>query len=103
MEEPLEKAEYTRLNAVNAPELSAVHFVKTDDLQHTFCKRLGHLSLCGIHLFLCLFVYTGCAELCEELPKDGLEYQEDVYGRRIILAQVYCTTYREGSNIYLDT
>ena len=83
LEAPLEKAEYTRLNAVDAPELSAVHFVKTDDLQHTFCKRLGHLSLCGLHFFLCLFVYTGCAELCEELPKDGSEYQEDLYGRPI--------------------
>ena len=28
-------------------------------------------------------MYTECAELCEELPKDGLEYQEDVYGHPI--------------------
>lgn len=83
LEDPLEKAVYTRLNAVDAPELSAVHFVKTDDLQHTFCKRMGHLSLCGLHFYLCLFVYTGCAELCEELPKNGMECQEDLYGRPI--------------------
>ena len=83
LEDPLEKAVYTRLNAVDAPELSAVHFVKTDDLKHTFCKRMGHLSLCGLHFFICLFVYTGRAELCEELPKDGMECQEDLYGRPI--------------------
>ena len=69
LEDPLEKAVYPRLNAVDAPELSAVHFVKTDDLKHTFCKRMGHLSLCGLNFFICLFLYTGCAELCEELPK----------------------------------
>ena len=83
LEDPLEKAVYTRLNAVDAPELSAVHFVKTDDLKHTFCKRMGHLSLCALHYFLVQFVYAGCAELCEELPKDGMECQEDLYGRPI--------------------
>ena len=63
---------YTRLNAV--------HFVKTDGLQHRFCKRMGYLSLCALHFFLSLFEYAGCAELCEELPKDGMECQEDLYG-----------------------
>lgn len=51
---------YTQLNAVDAPELSAVNFVKTDDLKHG----------------------AGCAELCEELLKDGMECQ-DLYGRPI--------------------
>ena len=52
---------YSQLNAVDAPEHSAVHFVKTDDL---------------ITLFEC----TGCADLCEELPKNGMEGQEDPHG-----------------------
>ena len=28
-------------------------------------------------------MYAGCAELCEELPKHGMECQEDLYGRPI--------------------
>jgi len=28
-------------------------------------------------------VYSGKADLCEELPKDGMECQEDLYGRPI--------------------
>jgi hypothetical protein len=83
LEDPLENAVYTLLNAVDAPELSAVHFVKTDGLKHVFCKRMGHLSLCALHFFLNQFVYSGWADLCEELPKDGMECQEDLYGRPI--------------------
>ena len=67
--------------AVDAPMLSAVYFVKTDKL---------------INLFVC----TGCADLCEELPKDGMECQEDPHG---FLAQVYHTTHRERSNVYFET
>lgn len=83
LEGPLESAVYTRLNAIDAPELSAIHFVKTDDLNHVFCKRMGHLSLCALHFILNQFVYSGKADLCEELPKDGMECQEDLYGRPI--------------------
>lgn len=83
LEDPIEKAVCTQLNAVDAPELSAVHFVKTDYLEHTFCKRTGHLSLCALHFFLSQVVHAKCAELCEELPKDGMESQEDLYGRLI--------------------
>ena len=74
LEDPLENAVYTRLIAVDAPELSAVHFVKTDGLQHMFVR--GHLSLCALHFFLSQFAYAGCAELCE----NGMERQEGLYG-----------------------
>ena len=80
-EDPLRKAIFTRLNGIDAPELYTVHFMKTNDLQHVFCKRVGHLSLCAIHLFLRLFVYTGNGELCEELPKEGFSVPIDVYRR----------------------
>ena len=80
MQEPLKNAVYTRLNGINVPELSAVHFAKTDNLTNVFCKRLGHLSLCAVHFFLKLFVFCGSAELREEIPKAGFRSPIDFYG-----------------------
>lgn len=55
------------------PELAAIHYVKTDDLQHVYAKRLGHLSLCAVHLFLSMFVLCGTAQFCEEIPVEGMD------------------------------
>ena len=81
LQEPLQNAVYTRLNGINAPELSAVYFVKTDNLTNVFCKRSGHLSLCAVHFFLKLFVLCGSAELHEEIPKVDIRSPIDFYGR----------------------
>ena len=78
---PLEDAVYVRLNGIDAPELSAVHFFKTDDLSHVFIKRMGHLSLCGFHFFLRLFLLEGNAELCEQLTKEDVDVPVDIYNR----------------------
>ena len=37
-QEPLENAECVRFFGIDTPELSSVHFIKTNDLQHVFCK-----------------------------------------------------------------
>ena len=71
--DPLRNAIFTRLYGIDAPELSSVHFVKTNDLQHVFSKRMGHLSLCAVHLFLRIFAFTGSADLCEEKAKEGFD------------------------------
>lgn len=81
LQEPLKNAVYTRLVGIDAPELSAVHFVKTDNLTNVFCKRLGHLILCAVHFFLKLFVFCGSAELHEEIPKAGFRSPIEFYGR----------------------
>ena len=72
---------YVRLNSIDAPERGSIHFVKTDDLSNVYCKRMGHLSLCGIHFFVKLFAYTGTSDLCEEITKDGYSEPFDVYDR----------------------
>ena len=53
---------YVRFNGIDAPELGSVHFMKTDDLRAVYCKRMGHLSLCALHLFLRIFVYSDAAD-----------------------------------------
>ena len=78
---PLENAVFTRLNGIDAPELYTVQFIKTDDLQHVFRKRVGHLSLCAIHLFLHIFNESNGTELCEEIPRDGYDEPIDLYDR----------------------
>lgn len=80
-DKPLENAVFTRLFGIDAPELAAIHYVKTDDLQHVYSKRMGHLSLCAVHLFLRIFVLNGTAQLCEELPAEGMDTPHDYYGR----------------------
>ena len=77
-ENPLKNALFTRLNGIDAPELYTVHFIKTDNLQHVFSKRVGHLSLCALHLFLHVFNADN-AELCEEIPREGFDLPVDVY------------------------
>lgn len=72
---------YTRLNGIDAPELSTVHFFKTQDLSHVFVKRVGHLSLCAVHFFLRTFAYTGSASLCEEIPREEYDAPFDYYDR----------------------
>ncbi len=72
---------YTRLNGIDAPELSTVHFFKTHDLSHVFVKRVGHLSLCAVHFFLRTFTYSGSASLCEELPREEYNAPFDYYDR----------------------
>ena len=80
-DKPLENAVFTRLFGIDAPELAAIHFVKTDDLKHVYSKRMGHISLCAVHLFLRMFVLTGSADLCEEIPVEGMDPPFDYYGR----------------------
>ena len=80
-DKPLENAVFTRLFGIDAPELAAIHFVKTDDLKHVYLKRMGHISLCAVHLFLRLFVLQGTADLCEEIPAEGIDLPHDYYGR----------------------
>ena len=76
----LQNAVFNRLNVIDAPELPAVHFVKTNCLKNLYHKRMGHISLCTVHLFLRRFVLTGTAELCEEIPKEGFDPPHDCYG-----------------------
>lgn len=78
---PLEGAVWVRLHGIDAPEISSSHFFKTDDLSHVFVKRMGHLSLCGLHFFLRLFLLEGNAEFCEELPDMESEPPVDSYSR----------------------
>ena len=80
-EKPLGSAVFTRLFGIDAPELSAIHFVKTDDLKHVYSKRMGHISLCAVHLFLRMFVLAGTADLCEEIPVERMDLPHDYYGR----------------------
>ena len=55
-----------------------------DGFQHGFLlKRIGQLNLCTLHFFLSQFAYAGCAELCEQLPQDGMECQEGLYRRPV--------------------
>ena len=68
---PLHGAVWVRLQGIDAPELSSVHFFKTNNLSHVFMKRIGHLSLCGLHFFLRLFLLQGNAVFCEELCDDS--------------------------------
>ena len=82
-DKPLQGAIYVRFHGIDAPELSAVHFFKTNDLDHVFVKRMGHLSMCAVHFFLRLFVIQGSAELCEELVREGFKQTTDVYNRPI--------------------
>ena len=82
-EKPLQDAVYVRFHGIDAPELSAVHFFKTNDLDHVFVKRIGHLSMCAVHFFLRLFISQGSAELCEELVREGFLQTIDVYNRPI--------------------
>ena len=77
--EPLENAEYTRFFGINAPDLSSFHFIETNDLQHVFCKQLWHISLCVVNLFLHMFLFTGSAKLCEELPREAAPQPRDIY------------------------
>ena len=72
-DKPLENAVFSCLFGIDAPELAAIHYVKTDDLQHVYAKRLGHLSLCAVHLFLSMFVLCGTAQFCEEIPVEGMD------------------------------
>lgn len=81
--EPLENAEYTRFYGIDAPELSSVHFIKTNDFQHVFCKQVGHISLCAVHLFLQMFLLSGSAKLCEELPREAAPQPRDIYNRAL--------------------
>lgn len=81
LDDPLENAVYTRLNGIDAPELSTVHFFKTPDLSHVFVKRVGHLSLCAVHFFLRTFLYLGSASLCEEREKEDYDAPMDYYNR----------------------
>lgn len=81
--EPLENAEYTRFYDIDAPELSSVHFIKTNDFQHVFCKQVGHKSLCAVHLFLQMFLLSGSAKLCEELPREAALQPRDIYNRAL--------------------
>lgn len=76
---PLQDAVHVRLNGIDAPEISAVHFFKTNDLSHVFIKRMGLLSLCGFHFFLRLFLLKGNAKFCEQLPKDDFDVPVDTY------------------------
>ena len=39
-DKPLENAVFTCLFGIDAPELAAIHYVKTDDLQHVYSKEL---------------------------------------------------------------
>ena len=79
--EPLENAEYTSFFGIDAPDLSSVHFIKTNDLQHVFCKQVGHISLCAVHLFLHMFLFRGSAKLWEELPSEPTPQPRDIYNR----------------------
>ena len=72
-DKPLENAVFARLFGIDAPELAAIHYVKTDDLQHVHSKRMGHLSLSAVHLFLRMFVLCGTAQLCEEIPVERMD------------------------------
>ena len=81
LENPLRDAVWTRFNGIDAPELSTVHFFKSPDLENVFVKRVGHLSLCGLHLFLRMFVQSGSADLCEEKIDEEYESPVDNYGR----------------------
>ena len=78
---PLQDVVYVCLHGIDAPEISAVHLFKTDDLSHVFIKRMGHLSLCGLHFFLRLFLLEGNAEFCEQLPKKEFDLPTDIYNR----------------------
>ena len=80
-DKPLENAVFARLFGIDAPELAAIHFVKTDDFKHVYSKRMGHLSLCAVHLFLRMFVLCGTADLCEEIPVERMDPPHDFYGR----------------------
>lgn len=75
----LEGAVWVRLHGIGAPEISSAHFFKTDDLSHVFVKGMGHLSSCGVHFFLQLFLLEGYAEFCEELPDMECEPPVDAY------------------------
>ena len=77
--EPLEYAKYTRFFGIHAPELSSVHFIKTNDLQHVFCKQVpGHISLCAVHLLSHMFLFRGSERLCEELPSEATPQPRDI-------------------------
>lgn len=78
---PLQDVVYVRLHGIHAPEISAVHYFKTDDLSRVFIKRMGHLSLCGIQFFLRLFLLEGNAEFCEQLPKEDFDVRVDTFNR----------------------
>jgi len=78
-ENPLRDAVFSSFNRIDAPELSTVHFFKTQDFSHVFVKRIGHLSLCGLHFFLRMFSYHGSASLCEEIQRDEYDAPVDYY------------------------
>ncbi|KAL9977222.1 hypothetical protein ACROYT_G014601 [Oculina patagonica] len=74
---PLQGAQYTRLNHVDALELFAVHYVRNEANNNVF---KGHLSLLGL-MFLDLFVFKGTALFVYQLTKDGRRKPKDFYGR----------------------
>jgi len=47
--------------------------VKRDDLKHAYSKRMGHIRLCAVHLFLRMFVPRGRTDLYEEIPVEGMD------------------------------
>ena len=44
---------------------------------------MGHISLCGFHFFLRLFLSEGNAEFCEQLPKEDFDVPVDTYNRLV--------------------
>ena len=77
----LENPVFTRLfHGIDAPELTAIHYVKTGDLQlYVYSKRMGPLSFCADSL-LHMFVLCGTAQLCEEIPVERMHTPHDYYG-----------------------
>ena len=80
-ESPLRNATYTRLNRIDAPELFAVHYIRNEDTGEVLEQFKGHLSLLGVQFFLDLFVRKGRAQLCYQMPREGIPEPKDFYDR----------------------
>ena len=83
---PLERAKFTRLADIDAPEREAIHFIKVElPSGDTFQMNrfLGHYSMLGLNFLLHVFNDGSCGLLHYELPREGFQVPTGIFNREI--------------------
>ena len=83
---PLERAKFTRLADIGAPEREAIHFIKVElPSGDTFQlnRFLGHYSMLGLNFLLHIFNDGSCGLLHYELPREGFQVPTGPFNREI--------------------
>lgn len=84
--DPLERAKFTRLADIDAPERKGIHFI-TAELQSgetvQINRYLGHYCMLGLTFLLRLFNDGTCGLLHYEMPREGFQVVTDPFNREI--------------------